>query len=454
MKVSDSAVVGLDIGSSNVKACLFDLSGDLPKLGEERSAGCHLVRSRQGWVEHDLHGIVEAVRSVLEVAPEGSVVGWTSAMHALVLLDARGRPLGDAISWADTRASLQAEELKKEDPEAYQRTGTPLHPMAWPAKLRWLRQEDPQRWKATARITDLKSYVWQSVLGESPPLDRSSASATGLWNNVQERWDEQLVESLEHIVLPEVVASHVQTHCGRWHHLGGADGPLGNLGLGAVGEGRVALSLGTSGAVRLFRGRRRDVTPGLFLYALGNLGWVEGGAISNGASVLHWLGTRRPYTSEQILERASHQPAGAHGVIVYPYFSGERAPFWRSEIEPLIVNETGFDSLARATLEGVAYCLRRLLDLLGPGDEPVRCTGGLFASAVWAQLLADVTGRELCLGTVEQATALGAALITQEDALERARRLPAGAAVVPDPARSQQYESLYLEWLAGDPAVA
>ena len=451
--MSSDALVGLDIGSSTIKACHFDLRQDSPVLRDERSVSCNLLRPREGWAEHDLTAITTAIKTVLEVAPKAATVGWSSAMHGLVFLDHKGRPLTNAISWADTRASEQAEELKEKDPGAYSRTGTPIHPMAWPAKLLWFQQKDKEIWRAAVRVTDLKSYLWEALTGSPAPMDRASASGTGLWNNETEDWDDSLRELCQHLQLPKVSSDHRLSWQGRDHRLGGADGPLGNLGLGAVGEGRIALSLGTSGAVRLYRKKRKEVTPGLFLYALGELGWVEGGAISNGASVLHWLGKRRPFTPEQILERVSSQPPGANGTTVYPYFSGERAPFWRSEIQPLICDEHGFDSLARATLEGVAYCLRRLLDLLGTSDEPVRCTGGLFNSPVWAQLLADVTGRELALGTVEQATALGAALLTQDDALERARRLPLGSSVVPNEKTSETYQGLYLEWLAGDPAT-
>lgn len=450
---SDSAVVGLDVGSSAVKACLFDLSSDTPRLLREQEVSCALSRPRPGWAEHDLQGLVAAVRQVLEVAPAGASVGWTSAMHGLVLLDERGRPLGNAISWADGRSGEQARALQKEDPGAYPRTGTPLHPMAWPAKLRWVREERAELWQATRRITDLKSYLWEAVLGEVAPLDRSSASATGLWNSQEEVWDEALRGHLQHIALPPVRDAHrLEGRC--QHHLGAADGPLGNLGLGAVGEGRVALSLGTSGAVRRFRAERGAVSPGLFLYALGALGWVEGGAISNGGSVLGWLRRQRDLPPESLLELACQAPEGARDLCVYPYFSGERAPFWRTDVRSGISGWTyqhSFADLARATLEGVAFCLRRLLDMVGESAEPISCSGGLFASEGWRQLFANACGRRLVLGGVEQASALGAALLTLADAGERALRLPAGELVEPAAAAARHYDEIFAAWLARDP---
>jgi gluconokinase len=450
----DGAVVGLDIGSSTVKACLFDLSGEAPRLLDERAVECPLLRPCEGWVEHDLAALGRAVKAVLGVAPAGGPVGWSGAMHGLVLLDGQGRPLADALSWADGRSGAQAQALWENDPGAYVRTGTPLHPMAWPAKLLWVREQRPELWKATARVTDLKSYLWECAMGQIAPLDLSSASATGLWNSLEGKWDLRLCSWLDHVQLPAVQDQHRAEWRGRKHYLGGADGPLGNLGLGAVGEGRVAISLGTSGAVRRFRKQRGKVCPGLFLYALGELGWVEGGAISNGGSVMEWLRQQRPLSVDEILRQAAQSPPGANGLQVYPYFAGERAPFWRPDVRSQITGWTQqhtFADLARATLEGVAYCLRRLLDLMEASEQPLRCTGGLFASDFWTELLASVSGRALARGTVAQATALGAALSTLPDALERSRRLPVGPSVIPNGASALLYQEHYDGWLEGDP---
>ncbi len=445
-------VVGIDLGSSAVKGSCFDLTA--MSTGREEAVDCALIHPREGWVEHDLACLEAALRQVLTVAPRGASVGFASAMHALVYLDGRGRPLGDAISWADQRSAEDARWLVSRDPEAAIRTGTPLHPMAWPAKLRWARRQD--WWPRVARVTDLKSYLWERVVGEVAPLDPSSASGTGLRAVGEAEWDWELLERLEieASLLPEVRAGHRASWRGLELFLGGADGPLGNLGLGAVVEGRTAVSVGTSGAVRQFRSRPDRVRDGLFLYALDTLGWVEGGAISNGGSVMEWLGEKSGGLDPTEISRCAYAvAAGAGGLRVYPYFQGERAPFWRTGVESLVVGSyDDFGTLARATLEGVAFCLRRLLDMLGPGEEPLRCTGGMFSSDGWSQLLADVSGRPVGLGAIDQATALGAALLTRPDALELSRGLPLSRVIEPDPAASALYEELYQVWAQGDPA--
>lgn len=449
----------IDLGSTSIKGCRFDLETESPQLLQESSQDCALLKPRPGWVEHDLAGMATIFSSLLEKIPAGERVGLASAMHALVLLDHKGEPLCDALSWADTRSEAQAVELRRLDPAAYGRTGTPLHSMAWPAKLLWVAQERPDWWARLHRVSDLKSYLWEKATGQIAPMDRSSASGTGLWNLASRSWDEALGQRLGVAPerLPQVSDRHQMDWRGRTLFLGGADGPLGNLGLGAVTEGRVAVSVGTSGAVRRFHSQALPPADGLFLYALDRLGWVEGGAISNGGSVFDWLRKEGPLSVEEMLGVADRVEAGADGLLVHPYFLGERAPFWRSDIKAGIGGRRehhDFAHLVRATLEGVAFCLHRLLGLLGSDEEPLRCTGGMFASPVWCQLLADVTGREVAVGLASEATALGAALLTESEPLARARILPMGRLWEPDVAVHQRYREIYQTWTETDPAIA
>lgn len=458
----------IDFGSTSVKCCCFDLEPETPQLLHQSSHRCPLLRPRPGWVEHDLDGLTAIFSTLLEAIPEQADVGLASAMHGLVLLDEGGEPLGNAISWADTRSQAQAETLQREDPAAYHRTGVPLHSMAWPAKLLWVADQRRDWWRRLRRVTDLKSYLWERVLGITAPLDRSSASATGLWNSIEQSWDQLLCRrlGLSHHLLPSVENDHRREWQGKTVYLGGADGPLGNLGLGAVDEGQIAVSVGTSGAVRRFHHQSRRPTDGLFLYALDRWGWVEGGAISNGGSVLHWLSEPSSLapgslghspTPEQLFSAVEQVEVGADGLLIHPYFQGERAPFWRPNVQAAVHGQNARHHLghvARATLEGVAFCLHRLLTLLEADGQPLRCTGGLFASPVWCQLLADVTGRPLAVSPVSEATALGAALLTLPDPLERARRLPLGPRWLPERDLHQRYRELYVNWLSLDPAVS
>lgn len=453
-------VVGIDIGSSVVKSCTFDLSEVQPRLVNTNSELCPLIRRGQE-VEHDLTRLVQALRGLVDRLSTDLPIGFTSAMHSLVLLDRHGSPLCDALAWAHGAALTEADRLRVEDPAAQHRTGTPIHPMAWPAKLAWLREQRPLLWEKIHSLTDLKSYLLTRLGLESAPMDLSNASATGLWNQWSRDWDQDLLDRLElsRDWLPSVHPPNSEWVLGgRRIALGGGDGPIANLGVGAVDPGCLALSVGTSGAVRQVVSGLQDVPTSLFRYHLDTERFAVGGALSNGASVLDWLSQTTGQPLIKLTEGAWAERPGAEGLRVYPYFSGERAPFWRSDISSAILG-WGFEHtafhLARACLEGVAYCLRRLTDLVCTDrSRPVRCSGGVFVDPHWGQLLADVLGRPLSLSPLTEAGALGAALLTTPDYLERSRALPEGRVVTPEPGRVALYQSLYEDWIIKHPSYS
>ncbi len=451
-------LAGVDIGSSRVKACLFDLTKpEAPRLLESRALDCPLVRPRQDRAEHNLKAIEQAVATVLEICPPEVPVGFTSAMHSLVLLDSSAAPLGQAVSWADLRSAQQAKLLKKRCPELHRRSGTPVHPMGWPAKLFWFRHREPSLWSQVARVTDLKSYLQGRLSGRLVPLDLSNASGTGLYDTQDRCWDKGLLGELGLTLdqLPEVVSPRQPWEWdGRTGVLGGGDGPISNLGLGALGSDRLAVSLGTSGAVRQALQGRAPFDKRLFEYALDEDIWVQGGALSNGGSVLDWLARHHSGSKEEILHLAGSVQAGAEGLLVHPYFSGERAPFWNPDVRSLTVGWSfhhEFAHLARATLEGVAFCLKRLAE--GWEAPLLRCAGGMFKSPFWCQLLADVTGKEVAVSAVPEATALGAALLTQRESFHLSRQLPVSTCYQPQEAAHNFYKEAYQDWNSWSPPL-
>jgi gluconokinase len=450
--------IGIDIGSSGVKVCHFQFpDGAPPSLKKRVSRPCPLIRPQPGWVEHDLPRLESALRELILQVPDTYPMSFASAMHALVPLDADGKPLSQALSWADNRSAKHASVMSAAFPDLHQRTGTPVHPMGWPAKLRWLRFHRAVWWNRMTRVTDLKSYLLETLTERPIPMDLSNASATGLWDQQKGCWAEDV---LEHLQVPKECLPPVHLTGdpllwkGRPIYLGGGDGPLGNLGVGAVLAGRTAISVGTSGAVRQPELGPGTLSPALFRYAVNPHLSVRGGAISNGTSVMDWLMKQYGVSFEQILGWLERTETGAKGLRVYPYFSGERAPFWRADVSSHILGlsfEHEPADLARATLEGVAFCLRRLLSHLEPPTEPLRCTGGFFTVPFWRQLLADVSGFPVAVSPIKEATALGAALMTLGNYQERAAALPLGEVTEPRQEVCEQYEDLYQAWAEGEP---
>lgn len=449
-------VAGIDIGSSALKVCLFEFQPE-PKMVENWSLPCPLLRPQPNRVEHNLAKIEQCLNALLGKVPPDCRLGFGSAMHGLVMLDPDDQPLGDCLSWADGRSAFQAARLKNEDPDAHRRTGTPIHPMAWPSKIMWASEVHSSLWNRVKRLTDLKSYLIERLTGERYPMDISSASATGLWNHHESMWDPALLQrlKLQPSHLPEV---SLERFSAEWkgHRLfpGAGDGPLANLGVGAVTSGRVAVSLGTSGAMRQMETGQNPFKSSLFRYALDKDNWVRGGAITNGTLVLDWLKLQTGETVEEILRKAGTIAPGADGLRVYPYFSGERAPFWQPDVKSHISGwsfQHNFRHLSCAAIEGVAFCLRRLLEELEPTNQPLRCTGGFFASPYWRQLLANVTGHSVAMGPSYEASALGAALMATDDYLSVSAALPVGELTEPEDHMVQVYSEIYEEWLAGEP---
>jgi gluconokinase len=338
-------VIGIDVGTTATKVVAFDTDGrELAASAREYP----LEEPRPGHAVQDpdtiLRAVLEAVRETAAKAG-GAIAGLScsGALHTLIALDEAGRPLTPSVTWADTRAAAQAARLRAEKPELHQRTGTPLHPMSPLLKLMWFREEDPETFAAARRWVGIQEYVVARLTGETV-MDLSIASATGLLNLSKCDWDPQALElaGLERERLPPLVpTTHVlprlTDESARALGLpaatplvvGAGDGPLANLGVGAVRPGVAACSIGTSGALRLMVDQPRvDPEGRAFCYALTPGRWVVGGAINNGGVVLQWAGDAlAPDLGDDpeaaLVELAARAPAGSSGLLMLPYLTSQ-----------------------------------------------------------------------------------------------------------------------------------
>jgi gluconokinase len=477
---ASGVVLGVDIGTTATKVVAFDALGT---AHASHSAGYPLEEPADGHAVQDPEAILAAVREgVRSVAAEvarrgGTIRGLTfsAAMHTLIGLDGDSRPLTPSITWADVRASAQADRLRA-GPDwlgLHQRTGTPVHPMSPFVKLVWFREEEPELAAAVRHWVGIKEVVVHRLTGVWA-VDHSVASATGLLDRHRLDWDERALElagiSRDQLaplvpttavlgpVLPEVAADlgladdvPVVT--------GASDGPCANLGLGAVRPGVAAISIGTSGALRVsVEDPRVDESGQVFCYALTEDRWVVGGAVNNGGVVLEWAGDAlapdlRGHPDE-LLELAASAPPGSDGLLVLPHLLGERAPRWETLARGAYVGlerSHRREHLLRALIEG--SCLQLALVLRSVEDagyevREVRATGGFARSEWWRQLLADVLGRPVGYPRQYEGSAYGAALLGQY-ALGMVPDLEAaGDAVeleetlVPDPAAAAVYRDL------------
>lgn len=462
-------IIGLDIGTTGVKAVAFGLGSPWRTVAIREYP---LLEPEPGWQVQDPETIMAATADALAecvAAARGAevvAVALSTAMHGLIGLDAGMRPLTPLITWADARANAQARELRAsgQAAELHRHTGTPVHSMTPLTKLMWLRRHAPATLSATSWWVGLKDYLLWRLTG-TLATELSSASATGLLDTAARSWSPAAAAlagvSLDQLppILPTTAtlalspapADRVGLRAGTPVVTGAADGPLGNLGTGAITEGVAGLSLGTSGAIRMVVAEPRvDDAGTLFCYALTDSAWVIGGAVSNGGIVIHWAGRalapdvrggRGEGPEEALLALAAAVPPGSGGLVMLPYLLAERAPLWDPDLRGAYLGlrrDHTRGHLVRAALEGVCLQLRVVLDQLDALQpvHSVRATGGAFRSALWREVMAATLDRPLQAVGAAEGTALGAAALGLI-ALARAAQLGEAVAQLSPPSADE-----------------
>jgi gluconokinase len=457
-------VIGLDLGTTACKAVALDSSG---RVSAKASANYPLYAPQSGWAEQDpqeiLRGAVEALAALAEKIDPAAVgaLSLSGAMHSVVLLDAQDQPQGRALTWADQRAASQIESLREQadSQHVYQLTGCPLVAIYYPAKLRWCQENLPFKF---SRVVAIKEFVLNRLTGEWAS-DLSLASATGLVDLRQRSWAPEML-SLAGITpeqLPPLVASHSvvgtlgadmarQTGLpeGLPVVIGGSDGGMAMFGAG----GTTVITVGTSGAIRrVVDAPLLDSQSRTWCYILDETHWLAGGAINNGGLVAQWAREKfYPQESfETMLAEAAEIPPGSGGVVFLPYLSGERSPHW-NPWERAIISGIGLEHsrahIAHAALEGVAFCLDEVWEIL-QGSGPARLTGGITRARLWSQILCDVLGAPLELMEAADASAVGAARIGWLGLGHEMPSLPEpDETLQPDPAKHEIYHQCFLEF--------
>ena len=475
-------VLGVDIGTTATKVVAVDVGGATHAVARRAYP---LDEPQPGQAVQDPEAIRRAVYQAMAEAAAaargaGSTVAgvaFSSAMHGLMAVDSRDAPLTPLITWADERAADQADRLRASPTglALHRRTGTPMHPMSPLTKLMWFRDNEPGLLAKSRRWVGVREYVLASLCGEWL-VDVSLASGTGLMSLTAQRWDEEALQltgidssRLSTMVPTTAVVRGLRTDeakaigvaAGTPIIVGAGDGPLANLGIGAVRPGIAACSIGTSGAIRVGVDRPAvDAGGHVFCYALAAQRWVTGGAINNGGVVLPWLaailGESGHDPAAAVLELAAGAPVGSAGLMMVPHLFGERAPRWTTDARGAwlgLTHEHRREHLARAALEGICMQLAVVLDSVrdaGVDVHEVRGTGGFARSPLWRQLLADVLGTEIRFMADVEGSSVGAALLGWH-ALGRIDTLDAAASLNqvvevrrPEPYAAEVYQRLRM----------
>ncbi|HZQ49967.1 MAG TPA: gluconokinase [Candidatus Dormibacteraeota bacterium] len=481
------AVLAVDVGSSAVRTALYDSRGRALRVSEARFA----YRTRDdaaGASEVDASHLVRVTarsitQSLRAARSRIAGVGVSTFWHGLAGTDERGEPITPLYLWSDRRGSAAAETLRAQlDVEAVrQRTGCPIHSSYWPAKLLWLRTDQPDAWRRAARWMSFGDLLFARLFG-TLGTSLSMASGTGLFTLEASEWDRELIRELELDpgALPPIRESETglrRPFRSRWpaladvpwfHAVG--DGALANLGSGCLTPSRRSVTVGTSAAVRVMHvaPARRPIPPGLWRYRLDARRLVTGGALSSGGNVRDWL-VRTLHVDPGALERALRDSLpGSHGLAMLPYLAGERSPGYAPDAAAAIRGATLATSaldVARAGLEAVTVDVvrvNRLLDAAAPRPRAlVASGGGLLESKGWMQLVADATRTVVIAGRAREASERGAALFALEklglaspaelDPGEAARFGPRRRASAAFARLAERQAALYEELIASQP---
>ncbi|WP_233632713.1 gluconokinase [Parapedobacter sp. ISTM3] len=441
-------IIGVDIGTSGTKAVAFGIGGEV--VAEYR-IGYGILNPQPGYFEQEPDTLYMAViqsiagvgQAVAHTAPGNRVlgVGFSSAMHGLIAVNEQNAPLTNCIIWADTRSEMFATQLKATAAglDIYLKTGTPIHPMSPLCKLGWMREHLPATFSHAHKFISIKEYVFFKLFGRYV-VDESIASATGLFDSTAFDWYAPalaLVGISKAQLSTLVPVTHTLTGLDKQAAkvmgipedtpfvVGGSDGCLANLGAHAIAPGDAAVTIGTSGAIRMASSLpKTDSQARTFSYVLTKDLFVLGGAVNNGGVVLSWYndnfgvaGTTIEDAYQQLAEEAASVPAGAEGLIFLPYLAGERAPHWDANAKGLFFGVQMHHRKAhftRAVFEGIVYgmySVGKVLEEISGPVHVIHANGGFARSPMWVQLLADVFNKQVLVKESVESAAKGAFMV-------------------------------------------
>jgi xylulokinase len=493
-----------DLGTSGNKATLITPDG-----GIVGAAFCPYPTQypKQGWAEQApaewWAAVCASTRELLRqrrtdgrghtgLAERIAAIGVSGQMMGCLALDAAGRPMRPAMIHSDTRGVPQARALAAALPEAefYEITGNRLDAHYPVVKITWLRQAEPAVYHAARWFVQAKDHVNFRLTGMLGITDASDASLTGLYDLQRREWSPRILEAvgIDPDRLPAVVdAAHVigrvSAAASRETGLregtpvvaGGGDGACATVGAGVTAPGQAYIYLGSTAWLSTLTDRR-EADPARRLFYLCDLDphWLNVlGTVQNAGSAHEWALSQiaAPARSHAAAHRryeaaAAAIPPGSDGLLFLPYLMGERAPIWdplvRAVFHGLSLSHTRAH-LLRAVLEGVAFALRSILNVMeeaGRRLESVVVIGGGARSALFRRILADVFERPLLIPEqLETATALGAAAAAALGAGLRASYAECACWVriarteEPDPAHAAVYRESYARYRALYPAL-
>ncbi len=437
-------LIGADIGTTSVKSIAVGMKGIVLA---EFSQNYTLHHPQSGYYEQDpeevFQALISTLQEVVQTCSDDKLIGisFSTAMHSLIAIDDQHVPLTKMITWADTRSQSYAQQLLDDGKgkRIYEATGTPIYAMSPLCKIAWIKEQEPDIFKNTYKFISIKEYIWKK-LTHKYEVDHSIASATGLMDIHKLTWSPLALDYLgisEEKLSYLVSSTHI--HVGMVQQyaqmigipdetpliIGASDGCLANLGTGSIKHDEATVTIGTSGAMRMFA-KRPTIDPHmrLFCYMLDEEYYLVGGAINNGGKALEWFMKQfEPEISdwnafiENVLDTV---PPGSEGLICLPYLMGERSPHWDAHTRGTYIGLRSVHTsrhFARSLMEGIVFSMYQVGLALAETNCPyhkIYVSGGFARSHPWVQMLTDVFDTAIGIPDTVQSSALGAVFLAMK----------------------------------------
>ena len=437
--------VGVDLGTGSTKAIAIATDGAVlctaqfyypissPQPGFSEQNPCLIWDA--------FVSCINAITGKLGVAP--SAISFSAAMHSIFPVNKNGEPMANAILWADARSGDIAQNIRNstQGENIYRHTGTAIYAMAPLSKLIWIRENQPELFNSAHKFISIKEYIWHRLFGVFE-VDYSIASATGLFDILELKW------YADSLALAGINSDKLSTPVNTDHReflpvgdtpldgiaghtafiIGASDGCCANLGGGAVGGGIAALTIGTSGAIRVGNGSPvYNYSAMTFNYLLNRNTFICGGAVNNGGAAVDWLlkcflkiTSITDQTYAKLFADIATVKPGSDGLMFLPYLYAERAPIWDAKSSGAFLNinfKHQQQHFLRAALEGICFALCDVMKAVETPAQPIKeivISGGFISSPVWVQMLADITGKKLVIQQADDASAVGAIYLAME----------------------------------------
>jgi D-xylulose kinase len=450
---TDSLVMAIDIGTSGTRTAVFNATDGqlISQTHQEYSS----IFPRPAWVEQDAEDWWRTTCNTAQTTAKRlgkkvknlTAVSITNQRETIVPVNQQGEPIHNALVWQDRRTIPQCKLIEESlgAEKVYSETGLTIDPYFSAPKILWFKQEEPQIFQKAHKFLLVHDFILHHLTDQFA-TDYSNASRTMLFTVQKTEWSNLMCNALE-IPKEKLPVAHpsgfkigeVTSAAARDTGLpnglpvivGGGDQQCGAVGVGVVKSGRVKATIGTGTFILAFEAQPRFDPKRRLLcscHAVPNR-WVIEASIFTSGIIYRWFRDQFGYEEKRLAtlldadayelmdEQAKQSPPGARGIVVLPHFVGAGAPHWNPEARGVILGLAlghSRSDIIRAIMEGTAYEVRQNLEIMksiGISLKELRLTGGATRSALWNQIQSDVTNLRVQRSRIEEATALGAAIL-------------------------------------------